>query len=61
MHIGDNCRGAPDRLSVGVDWLARADAAKAMVIDDLDDFRFLDALDCLIALVVIHEDDLRRL
>ena len=61
MHIGNNGRGAPDWLSVGVNRLARADATEAMVIDDLDDLRFFDALDRLIALVMIHENDLRRL
>ncbi len=40
-----------------VDWLARLDAAETMVVDDLDDFRSLDALDGLPALVVVDEDD----
>ena len=43
-----------------VDRLARTDPAKTMMVDDLDDLCFLNPLDRLIALVVIHENDLRR-
>mgnify|MGYP000753779413 CR=1 FL=1 len=39
------------------DRLARLDAAKAVMVDDLEDLGFLDALDCLAALIVVDEDD----
>ena len=60
MHIRDNRRRAPDRLGMSVDRFARTDPTEAMMIDDLDDLRLLDALNSLIALVVIDKNHLCR-
>ena len=57
VHVRDDRGRAADRLSMREDRLARLDAAEAMVVDDLEDLGFLDALDGLAALIVVDEDD----